>query len=503
MSSGEQRFSVQGIEECSIYRSKNVDQEANERGDRGRPIRQVGVGEVSGGAGLLYHQPNEEGDIRRVYNGNDSSNNASINGESSTASQSNLNISFTSNIGLPSNHYQDQTKSFSRDGASSSWGGDGRGYGKKEETKWRTGTEEGKEQEEKRGAGCNHEFKFCTIIRGFVCKYCGFTTRKTREGDVTPIESVDRWMTTYHENQEDDCMHNFEDDNYTGVTKCIICGYRAPSHVMVKNNGIPILWIPPISNSEYDITELKNEIIEIIMRMSEGDCADSHVYAALSKISQWDDEGKFDRKRVLRNLSDNPDSVDRAIVAFAIYQGMNNNGRRERLDYVAAMSGVNERAIQKAEKIVNEGRVMVNTSPSIKRIIDRLQIDPEWKTAIQYTVEKLINESFCELDILVGGVALAFGDQCKKYKQNKGNTLYHIPMNQIMDEQNWRKNLRGISGAAIKSELKISPSAARRTTKELSDEIVTFIRCYIPSLIKLKERPLVGCVTRLRRKQRK
>lgn len=227
--------------------------------------------------------------------------------------------------------------------------------------------------------------------------------------------------------------------------------------------------------SKFD--HLRDEITEIVMRMSEGDCASIHVEAALTQLERWDQElGKGEVVAHVNRLGIAPEGLDRGILALAIYHGMLKNGREERLDFVASLTGALPSAVSKAEKLLETGRAYMNSDSAIAKVVNRLELPVHWGREIAAISAVAAASGFASLEIIVSSVTVALAKQVNMLTKNQREVRKKL-----------RPYLRKMTATALRTTLGVSGSAIRRAFLKLDVSATRKIESVAQVLLRFKD----------------
>lgn len=264
------------------------------------------------------------------------------------------------------------------------------------------------------------------------------------------------------ENGGKTCHHVWIASESDGEEICIKCGQvgqQVFSTPWQQEQTSPLL---PGDHTGPGLDLLRDETTEIIMRISGGDCASTHVDAVMRQLHKWHKDGDRNVKELIARIGYQRDGVSRGIFAVAIQHGLKSNGRCESLELVSSAVGASRHSVQAAEKVLRVSRCLSTSQVFLHSIID--QIDGlAWKNTLMELALSNAKACFREADVNVAAVALALGREVKLLlgKIKKRGCLTKARERLI------RSQLRRLSGASLCRDLRLTYSTVNRASKTI------------------------------------
>lgn len=258
------------------------------------------------------------------------------------------------------------------------------------------------------------------------------------------------------------CQHTWiasESDGEEICIKCGLVGQQVYSTSWQQDQPSPLLS-DDRKGPRLDL--LRDETTEIIMRISGGDCASTHVDAVMRQLHKWHDDADRNVKELISRIGHQRDSVSRGIFAVAIQHGLLHNGRCESLDLISSVVGASRHSVQAAEKLLRVSRCFSTSRVFLHTIID--QIDGlAWKNTLMELALSNAKACFREADVNVAAVGLALGREMKLHlgKMKKRNLMTGAREKLI------RAQLRCLSGASLCRALRLTYSTVNRASKAI------------------------------------
>ena len=268
------------------------------------------------------------------------------------------------------------------------------------------------------------------------------------------------------EEEETECNHQWAEGYSEDI--CEKCGLVGQPRYSYLTSDTSLLPSPPETSpsdfiSERTVAMLRDEITEIIMRISGGDCAMQHVDCIMDKLAKWyKDGGQHLRERICR-IGRPGDSISRGILALAVQLGLLYNGRAETVEFISTVVGASRHSVQMAEKVLKVSRSYVSNPVNMDRIVSSLEkVDRKWQTGISLLANFNSKRNFKDMDVTVASCALALGRRVRDGLNSRGlNKSRKVEL---------RKQLRHVSGAALCRALHLTYSTVNRAALGLEEE---------------------------------
>lgn len=268
------------------------------------------------------------------------------------------------------------------------------------------------------------------------------------------------------ETNESECRHQWiEGDSEEICEKCGLVGQPRYSYLTCDPPLPPPLTEPSATNfiSESTVAMLRDEITEVIMRISGGDCATQHVDCVMDKIEKWYKDGSLPLREKICRIGRPGDSISRGILALAVQLGLLYNGRGETLEFISSVVGASRHSVQMAEKVLKVSRSYVTNPVNMARIVSSLEnVSPKWQRGITLLANYNSKRNFKDMDVTVASCALALGRRVREGLTTRGLSK--------VEKASIQKQLRHVSGASLCRALHLTYSTVNRAALGLEDE---------------------------------
>lgn len=251
---------------------------------------------------------------------------------------------------------------------------------------------------------------------------------------------------------------------------CVLCGTVAGG-LTGAATATPVT--PIVDGGGGDVLEhplaLKNELYEALARMSGGDVASIHIDRAMDLLASLASTSDPDIGRMIRHLGPR-DGLERGVLAAVLHHAMDENGRKEELEFVAAVCGASRADALRAEKILELGRGYTHNADVRMSIVLSTQhlseLPPSWLAVLRSAMTEAAQEAFCDLDTLVCAVAVYLARSIKRRLHADESAAVRGEM---------MRSLRRLSIRRLTELHLVSASAVRRAIGALSAEVRAII----------------------------
>lgn len=254
------------------------------------------------------------------------------------------------------------------------------------------------------------------------------------------------------------CVHDWIDQD--GEEVCIECGLVGQP--VYSSSDMPDLVARSSEVEDGGLHFLRDELTEIIMRLSGGDCTRTHVDTIMGKLMTWHAQGSKQVQDLISHPSPSPQHTSRGVLAVAVHRGLLANGRQETLDHIGSVVGATRHAVITAERLLKEPREYLQSPVLVRKVVDSIAgLSPLWADCIKALAEHHVQFSFREVDVVVAATAMHLARLVKA----------HLAMNKENYDRSvlatTRANLRVLTGASLCRQLVLTYSTVNRASRTL------------------------------------
>lgn len=292
---------------------------------------------------------------------------------------------------------------------------------------------------------------------------------------------------------EGSCTHTFVDDHRTGDTVCVLCGKIDDCVGMVTmatpEDGRRSARVHHRDNHDnkdddnegdrlHHPLALRNEMYEALARMSGGDVAMIHIDRAMDLLTTLSSESTSNLdaavRRMLRRLAPR-EGLERGVLAAVLHHALDVNGRKEELDFVAAVCGASRVDTLRAEKILELGRGYTHSASVRMSIVlntrHLMELPSSWLAILRTAMTAAAEEAFCDLDTLVCAVGVYLSRSIKRRVME----LLASGDGFVVDRAEMTRTLKKLSVKRLTDLYLVSASAVRRAIGALSATVRAII----------------------------
>lgn len=251
--------------------------------------------------------------------------------------------------------------------------------------------------------------------------------------------------------------HEYIFDSHSGSEVCVRCGKEG---VNVEYYSNPLLFQytePPL---------IRVEVSEIIARLHGGEAVGIHVDQVMNYIQNMHTKGPDELRDYFKKYNSN-NELEKAMLAYIIYDVLSKNDHFVKLETVAFLSHAKLELLNKAGKILglSKGIEHVKSYVKIHEVIFSdffsLYLPWFWMREIEKLVVGVTKNSFMELEPMVCGVCI---NLCKAIKERMKEKNI-APTNMQIDTKRMKQYLNHLKSKNLSEQLKVSGTAIRRATK--------------------------------------